>query len=127
MNKLKVLFLLSVILFSVASCEEETTIQGVYSYGINSFTGDLYDFGVVENYLNKKGCLISGKIFKADSDKELDKQAIALFSSNKAKININELALEVRGSVTFTYGLGKADNEDFLKESKYEIVRLTVQ
>ncbi|MDR2841173.1 MAG: hypothetical protein LBV75_07970 [Paludibacter sp.] len=129
MKKIKSLVLLSLILFLGASCEEKT-FQEVYSYDVFSFHSSgingIANLTIVRNYFTEKGCIVTGKIFTADNEADLDKQAIALFDANKAKINIDELASRItEGNISFSYGLVKSSNDEnvtnWVKEEKYEI------
>jgi hypothetical protein len=124
MNKLKALFLLSVILFSGMSCKEETSLQEAYSYDIYNYEGDFNNLNVIENYLAGKNYIITGKVFTGESEKELDEQAIALYDKNNAKINTAELSSKIKGVATFSYGLTKGYNVNLLRETKYIIIGL---
>ncbi|MDR2868401.1 MAG: hypothetical protein LBV46_02540 [Bacteroidales bacterium] len=129
MNKLKLLFLLSVSVFFSTSCiVDPPEVQGLYRYDIFNITCNFENFAIVEDYLTEKGCIVPEKIFTDESEAGLDRQAIALFEENKAKINITELSSRItEGSVVFTYGLAKGSTESgeipLLKEMEYRIVK----
>jgi hypothetical protein len=133
MKKAKVLFLLCSVLFLGASCSDEESVQGVYGFDIYEFNSSNWNnLQVVRNYFTAKGCIINNQVFKADSEAELDKQAITLFNENVKKIDSDELmSLLTDGTTSFTYGLGKATTEEasntgYLKKKEYEFLKLIV-
>jgi hypothetical protein len=125
MKKVRLLFLLCSVLFLGVSCsEEESSVQGVYSFGIDEIHSNFADFGIIETYLTGKGCIIVNQIFEADSEAELDKQAIAVFDANVKKIDSDELGSKLTGTTSFTYAISKATTEEgssaVLKKKEYE-------
>jgi hypothetical protein len=133
MKKVKVLFLLLSVVFLGAGCSDDESVQGVYGFDIYEFnSSNFYNLQVVRDYFTEKGCIINNQIFNADSEAELDKQAIALFDANVKKIDSDELAALLTGSTSFTYAISKAtteegSNTDYLKKKQYEFKVLVIE
>ncbi|MDD6210387.1 MAG: hypothetical protein PUB21_07270 [Bacteroidales bacterium] len=107
----KITALMSVaILFAMtlffSSCEKDE-ITDVYGYGIYSLqTSSFTAFGIVQNYMQEKGCQLEATTFTSEKTSDNNNKAIALFNASVAKINEAELKTLLNGEkITFTYGV----------------------
>ena len=118
-------WLLLAMVITLTSCEEDK-VTDAYGYGIYELESSISAIGIVENYLEEKGCPYDEiKTFTSESTLENDNAAKALFKEAVAKIDETELAAKLNGEkIKFTYGVVRSSadpdaNVNFLDKKEY--------
>ncbi|WP_418892713.1 hypothetical protein [Limibacterium fermenti] len=99
-------------LLLLTGCEETTSKDNAYSFGISSYNGSLGDLAAIEGYLKGKGAPLSPQIFTGKDDADTDKQAKAAFDKAAAKLSRDEIKeLGLSSSASFTYSAARSDDK----------------
>ncbi len=120
MGKKSLLFLLITVLFLAIGCKKE---EQYYSYGIYKYSGGPTDLYTINEYFTEKDAIVEQYLFTDKSESKLDEQAIASYEEHVAKINENELALQIQGKVSFVYAVTKLTDDGsrvYLREKEYK-------
>jgi hypothetical protein len=91
---------------ALAGCEETTTEDHAYNFGIYEFSGSLSDLGTIESDLKSKGCIMGTQVYSGSSSADCNAKAQVYLNESKVKIDSSTFA-SINGSFTYTC---KGDN-----------------